>query len=162
MKKRDNAEQQKQLRQDSYHLVLANFLLVSRVKTDFLVVLLKGSEILTSLREFTFLHTLTNVPVDEGTLGVEEIELVVKSAPGSRDGGSVGQHAKAARNLGKVTTRDVGGGLIADTELEASGAPVDELNGTLGLNDADSGIDILGDDITTVKESTSHYMRCQS
>ena len=108
------------------------------------------------------LRSPTDIPVNEGTLRVEEIELVVKSAPGSRDGGSVGQHAKAARNLGKVTTRDVGGGLIADTELEASGAPVDELNGTLGLNDADSGIDILGDDITTVKESTSHYMRCQS
>ena len=156
MKKRDNAEQQKQLRQDSYHLVLANFLLVSRVKTDFLVVLLKGSEILTSLREFTFLHTLTDVPVDEGTLGVEEIELVVKPAPRGRDGGRVGEHAQRASNLGKITARDVRRGLVANTELEASWAPVDELNSTLRLDDRHRGVDVLRNDVATVQQSTRH------
>jgi hypothetical protein len=42
----------------------------STVNANFLVVLLKSSEIFTSLGEFTFLHTLTDVPVNEGTLGV--------------------------------------------------------------------------------------------
>jgi hypothetical protein len=31
--------------------------------------------------------------VNEGTLGVHEIELVVESGPGLGDGGGVGQHA---------------------------------------------------------------------
>ena len=57
--------------------VLASLLNVRRVNADLLVVLLEGGEILTSLREFTFLHTLTDVPVDEGTLRVQEVELVV-------------------------------------------------------------------------------------
>ena len=50
----------------------------------------------------------------------------------------------------------MGGGLIADTELETSGAPVDELDGALGLDDGDGSVDVLGDDITTIEESTSH------
>ena len=81
---------------------------------------------------------------------------MIETGPGGRDGGSVGQHAKTARNLGKVTTRDVGGGLIADTELEAGRAPVDELDGTLGLDDSDRCVHILRDNITTVEESTCH------
>ena len=93
----------------------------------------------------------------KGTLRVEEIELVVETAPGSRDGSGVGQHAHATGNLGQVTTRDVGGGLIADTKFETGGTPVDELDGALGLDDADSGVDVLGDDITTIEQSTSHY-----
>merc|ERR1712139_758390 len=42
-----------------------------------LVVLLESSEVLTGFGELTLLHTLTDVPVDEGTLGVHEVELVV-------------------------------------------------------------------------------------
>merc|ERR1712048_439438 len=38
--------------------------------TDFFVILLQGGQILTSFGEFTFFHTFTDVPVDEGTLGV--------------------------------------------------------------------------------------------
>jgi len=138
-------------------LVLSLFLSISGVDTDFLVVLLESCEILAGLGELTLLHTLTNIPVHEGTLRVEEIELVVETAPGSRDGSGVGQHAHATSNLGQVTTGDVGGGLIADTELETGRAPVNELNGAFGLNDADGSVDILGDDITTVEQSTSHY-----
>ena len=137
-------------------LVLGLFLNIRGVDADLLVVLLKCGEILTSLREFTLLHTLTDIPVHEGTLRVEEIELVVETAPGGRDGSGVGQHAHAARNLGQVTTRDIGGGLVTDTELETSGTPVDKLNGALGLDDTDGSVNVLGDDITTVKQSASH------
>ena len=58
-------------------LVLSLLLDVSGVNANLLVVLLQRSEVLTSLRELAFLHTLANVPVDEGTLGVHEVELVV-------------------------------------------------------------------------------------
>src|SRR5690606_8343984 len=53
----------------------------------------KSSQVLTGLGEFTFLHTLTNIPMNERTLGVHEIELVAESVPCLRDGGGVGQQA---------------------------------------------------------------------
>jgi len=77
------------------NLVLGLQLLVTLdgVGGDLLVITLESSEILTGLGELTLLHTLTNVPVNEGTLGVHEVELVVESGPGLGDGGGVGQHA---------------------------------------------------------------------
>ena len=79
------------------HLVLSSLLLtIPRVGANLLVVALKGREVLTGLGELTLdesaskykpmaeqdrvtylLHTLTNVPVDEGALGVHEVKLVV-------------------------------------------------------------------------------------
>jgi len=114
-------------------LSLTLSLVIDRVGANFLIVALKGSQVLTSLGEFTFLHTLTNVPVDEGTLRVEEIELVVETAPSRRDGSGVGEHAQASRNLGKIAARDASRRFVADTKLEARRAPVDELDGSLGL-----------------------------
>ena len=67
--------------------------------------------------------------MDEGTLGVHEIELVVKTSPGLGDGGGVGQHADGALHLGQVAAGHHGGGLVVDAHLEASGAPVHELDG---------------------------------
>jgi len=128
------------------------------LNSDLLVVLLEGSEILTSLGEFTFLHTFTDVPVDESTLGVHEIELVVNSGEDLSDGGRVGDHADGAHDLGEITTWHHSGGLVVDTALEASGAPVDELDGSLGLDGGDGSVDILGDDITSVHQAASHVL----
>ena len=132
-------------------LVLNLFLSISGVDADLLVILLKSSKVLASLRELTLLHTLTNVPVHKSTLRVQEIEFVVETAPGGRDGSCVRQHAHATSDLGQVTTRDVGRGLITDAELETSRAPVDELNGALGLDNTDGRVNVLGNDVTTVK-----------
>jgi hypothetical protein len=52
----------------------------------------------------------------------------------------------------------MGRGLVAYTQLETSGTPIDELDSTLRLDDADSDIGIFGDDIPTIQESTSHYI----
>lgn len=112
--------------------------------------LLKGSEILASLGEFTFLHAFTDEPVNESTLAVEKIELVVESAPSTSDSSGVGKHAQRSRDLGEVTAWDVGGRLVADTELETGRAPVDEADGSLGLDGSDGGIAVLGDDVTSV------------
>jgi len=46
--------------------------------------------------------------------------------------------------------------LIVDSAFESSWAPVDELDGSLGFNGGDSGVDILWDDITSVHEAASH------
>jgi len=68
------------------------------------IILLECSQVLTGLGEFTLshnirackqrrkpnlthlFHTLTDIPMHKGTLGVQEIELVVEAAPGGRDG----------------------------------------------------------------------------
>merc|ERR1712006_62344 len=125
---------------------------------DFLVVLLEGSEVLTSLGELAFLHALTDVPVDERTLGVHEVELVVDAGEDLSDGGGVGDHAHGALHAGEVTTRHDGRRLVVDAALEAGGAPVDELDGALGLDGGDSSVDILRDDITTVHEAARHVL----
>merc|ERR1712224_585406 len=94
-------------------------------------------------RELTFFHTLTDVPVDEGTLGVHKIELVIATGEDLRDSGRVGDHAHGTHNLGQVTTRHNGGRLVVDTALETGGGPVDELDGTLGLDGSDGRVDVL-------------------
>merc|ERR1712072_1653649 len=94
--------------------------------------------------------------MDEGTLGVHKIELVVNAGEDLSNGGGVGDHAHGAHNLGEIATGDDGGWLVVDSALEASGAPVDELDGPLGLDGGNSGIDVLGDDITTVHKAAGH------
>ena len=61
--------------------------------------------------------------MDEGTLGVHKIELVVDTRKHLGDGGGVADHAASSHHLGQVATRDHGGRLIIDTTLETGGAP---------------------------------------
>ena len=42
------------------------------------------------------------------------------------------------------------------TYLETSWAPVNELNGSLGLDGGNGGVDVLGDNITSVQHAASH------
>jgi len=142
-------------------LVLLAFLFglsLDTVDSDLFVVLLQSSKILTSLGELSLLHTLSHIPVDEGTLGVHEIELVVKTSPGLSDGSGVGQHAHGALDLGEITTGDDGGWLVVDSDLETSGTPVDELDGTLGLNGSNGSIHVLGNDVTAVQHAACHVL----
>ena len=96
--------------------------------------------------------------MDEGTLGVHQVELVIDAGEDFSDGGGVGDHADGALDLGEVTAGDDGGRLVVDTALEAGGAPVDELDGALGLDGGDGGVDVLGDNITAVHEAASHVL----
>jgi hypothetical protein len=59
-------------------------------------------------------------------------------------------------NLGKISVWNHLGWLVADTNLESSWAPVNELNSALGLESSDSSVDIVGDNISTVQEAGSH------
>ena len=74
-------------------LKLGAITLLDRIASDLLVVALESRKILTCLRELAFLHTLTDIPVDECTLRVHEIEFVRKGRPGFGDGSGVGKHA---------------------------------------------------------------------
>jgi len=131
---------------------------VNRIKTDLLVVLLEGGEILPGLGELSLLHALSHVPVDKGPLGVHEVKLVVKPGPGLGNGGSVGEHADSSLNLSLVSTWDDGWRLVVDSNLEASGTPVNKLDGPLGLDGGNGSVDILGDHITPVQEAASHVL----
>ena len=88
------------------------------VDTNLFVILLEGGQILTGLGEFTLLHTLSDVPVDEGPLGVHQIELVVQTGPGLGDGGRVAQHAHGTLHLGQISTGDDGWWLVVDANLK--------------------------------------------
>lgn len=139
-------------------LCLNTLIIPEGVSCDLFVIALQGSEIFTSLGEFTLLHTLTNVPVDEGTLAVHEVELVRESRPGLANGRGVGQHADSAVDSGEVTVGDHLGGLVADTNLETGRAPVDELDGALGLDLGNGSVGVLGDDVTTVQQAGGHVL----
>jgi hypothetical protein len=102
--------------------------------------------------------TLTNVPVNKGVLGVHYIELEVLVGEHLRDGGGVGDHAHGALHFGKITTEHNGRTLVVDAALEASGAPINELDGVLGLDGGNGGVDILGNNVTTEHEARSHVL----
>ena len=145
----------------SSELITITFLLTftfGGLDSDLLVILLEGGKILSGFRELSFLHTLSDVPMDEGSLGVHEIELVIDSGEDLSDGSGVGDHAHGSHDLGEITTWHNSGWLIVDSALESSGAPVDELDGSLGLDGGDGSVDILGDDITSVHEAASHVL----
>jgi len=96
--------------------------------------------------------------MDEGTLGVHKIELMIKTSPGFSDGGGVGQHADGSLDLGQISSWDGCGWLVVDTDLETSWAPVDKLDGPFGLDGGDGSVDVLGDDISTVEQTTGHVL----
>merc|ERR1712188_128219 len=104
---------------------------LSSLDADFFVILLKSCQILTCLRELSLFHALSDIPVHERALRVHQVELVVNAREHLGDGRGVADHAHSAHDLGQVTSRDNCWWLIVDATLEASGAPVDKLDGTL-------------------------------
>jgi hypothetical protein len=108
-----------------------------------------------------FLLKLQYSPVDEGPLGIHKVELVVEPGPGLGDGGRVGEHADAARHLCQVAAGDHGRRLVVDADLEAGGTPVHELDGPLGLDVGDGGIDVLGHHVAAVQHAARHVLPCE-
>jgi len=96
--------------------------------------------------------------MDEGSLGVHKIELMIKSGEDLGNGGGVGNHADGSHDLGKVTTWNNGWWLVVDTALETGWAPIDELDGSLGLDGGDGGVDVLRDDVTSVHKAAGHVL----
>ena len=96
--------------------------------------------------------------MDEGTFGIHQIELVIKTSPGLSDSSGVGQHADGTLHLGKVTSWNDSGWLVVDANFEASGAPVHKLDGTLGLDGSDGSVHVLGHNVTTIEHAASHVL----
>ena len=66
------------------------------------------------LGELALLHALADVPVDERTLGVHEVELVVNARVKLGNGGGVRHHRDGAHDLGEVTARHDSRRLVVD------------------------------------------------
>jgi len=96
--------------------------------------------------------------MDESSLGVHEIEFMIDSREDFSDGGGVRDHADSSHYLGQVTSWDDGWWLVVNSALESSWRPVNELNGSLGLDSGDSGVDILWYNITSVHHTASHVL----
>ena len=89
---------------------------------------------------------------------VHEVELVVDAGESLGDGGGVGDHAHGAHDAGEVATRDDGRRLVVDAALEAGGAPVDELDGALGLDGSHGAVDVFGDHVAAEHEAAGHVL----
>jgi len=135
-----------------------SFFALGGLDSDFLVVFLQGSEILTSLGELSLFHAFSDLPVDEGSLGVHEIELVVDAGEDLSDGSRVGDHAASSHDLGEISARHDCGRLVVDAAFEASWAPVDELDGPLRLDGGDRSVDVLRHDISSLHEASGHVL----
>mmetsp|Transcript_7676 Transcript_7676/g.16556 ORF Transcript_7676/g.16556 Transcript_7676/m.16556 type:complete len:202 (+) Transcript_7676:169-774(+) len=131
---------------------------ISGFHSNFLVILLKSSQILTSLTKLSFFHTLSNVPMHESTLRVHQIELVVNAAESFSNGGGVGHHAHSTLDTSKISSGNDGRRLVVDTTLESSGAPVHKLNGPLRLDGGHGGVHVFGNDVSAVHETASHVL----
>ena len=69
-----------------------------------------------------------------------------------------GKDLHSTIDLGKITVGDLVRRLVADTKLEAGGAPVDELDGALGLESGNGSMGIVGHDITAVEQASGHVL----
>lgn len=98
------------------------------------------------------------LPVNKGSLGIHLVKLDVQSVPCVLDGCCVGKAAHGLVDLCKVSTRYNSWGLVVDSDFESCGTPVDKLHFGIGFHGANGGIDILGDDIPPVEETTGHVL----
>ncbi|EPY72433.1 hypothetical protein CB1_009618001 [Camelus ferus] len=127
-----------------------------RIYTSLLIILLKSSHVLMGLRKLSFLHALTHIPVNKGTLGLHQARLVVQASPGLSNGCDVAQHEHSSMCFGQVSTSYHGESLVINANFEASGEPVHKLDDTLGLDGGNGRIDIFGNHVATVQQATSH------
>merc|ERR1712177_175148 len=86
-------------------LLVLSLLVAGALGEDIQVVLLEEAQVLAGLGELTLLHTLTDVPVDEGALGVHEVELGDQAlGEDAADGDVVRDHDDVPRRVGDVVT----------------------------------------------------------
>jgi hypothetical protein len=68
------------------------------------------------------------------------------------------EYSPSTANLSQIAVGDHLRGLVADTNLEAGWAPIDELDGGLGLQGGNGHGDVLRDDIASVQQAGGHVL----
>merc|ERR1712123_152464 len=143
---------------DELEFLSLGTLCLKRVHPNFFIILLKSSHVLSGLRELPLLHALPNIPMHKSPLGIHEVKLVVQPCPSLCNSRGVGEHADCARYLGQISTRDHGGWLVVDPNLEPCWAPVNKLDRALGLDGGYCCVDILWDHVTPEEEAAGHVL----
>merc|ERR1719326_117967 len=139
--------------------ILLGLLIRGSVGEDIQVVLLEESKILTGLGELTFFHTLTDVPVDEGALGVHEVELSNQTLlEDAADGDVVSDHADVTWGVGHIVGLDGLWGLVVKTNLESGGAPLNEKDLVLALHELGGLVGVARANVTTVVQGDGHVL----
>jgi len=135
-------------------------ILISRSAAEYIeVIFLEESKILTGLGELALLHTLSDVPVDERSLGVHKVELGDKSlGEHAADGDVVGDHDHVTRGVGDVISLRELRGLVVQADLETGWAPVNEGDLVVGLDPLGDLVGFLGSDISSVVEGDGHVI----
>merc|ERR1712151_85801 len=131
---------------------------LGRLDADLLVILLQGGQVLASLRELALFHALADIPMDEGALAVHQIELMVDAGEHLCNGSGIADHAASAHDLCKVTAWNHCWRLVIDAALEACGAPIHKLDGSLGLDRRHSRVYILGHHVASVHHAARHVL----
>lgn len=140
---------------DSSVLAL-NSTLIAGISSHLLIVLLQRRQILPRFTELALLHPLTHVPMYKRTLRVHQVELVIQVGPRLRNCRGIRQHADAAIDLGELRARHGLWWLIVDTDLEAGGAPLDQIEGLLSFEGRGCLRSVMGYDVAAVEECDSH------
>jgi hypothetical protein len=83
---------------------------------------------------------------------------MINSGENFSNSSRVGDHTDGSHDFSEITSWDDSGWLIVDSAFESSWAPVNELDGSLGLDGSNGGVNILGDNISSVHEATSHIL----
>jgi len=96
--------------------------------------------------------------VDEGSLGLHEVELVIDPREHFCDCSRVGDHTDCSHDLGEVSSGHHCWRLLVDTAFEAGRAPVYKLDGSLGLDGSNRGIYVLRDNIASLHEAAGHLL----
>ncbi|VFV36563.1 Hypothetical predicted protein, partial [Lynx pardinus] len=63
------------------------------IYTNFLIIIVKVSHVLTVLRKLTFLHAFIHITVNKDILGIHQVKLVLHASPDLKNGSGVAQHA---------------------------------------------------------------------
>jgi hypothetical protein len=88
------------------------------------------------------------------------VVLITKTDEGHaidpQQGCLLGKSAEGAGGPCKIASRDMRRGLIADTELEAGGTPINELDRLLRLDARNSRLNVLGNNVAAIKKAAGH------
>ncbi len=87
-------------------------------KTHLLVILLKCSKVLPSLRKLALLHPFAHIPMNKCALSIHQIKLGVQPTPRLHNRRCVAEHAKRPLHLGQIPTGHTTGRPVVEANLK--------------------------------------------
>ena len=126
------------------------------LNSHLLVIFLKSCQVFSCFWKFSFLHSFTDIPMNECSFCIHEIEFVIESRKDFSNCCCVWDHATSSHNFGQVTTRDNSWRLIVDSDLETCWTPINKLNCSFCFDCCNSSVDILGHNISSVHHRAGH------